>query len=140
MTRRPDSEEGTGAHFGAGLVHCSWSVLPDYKYCNYAIQFGSNKGTGSGHGSAACMRLASEARTRGMKNVVFDPICNFAGGKATEWIPILPGTDLAVILSMCNTIVNDVGKYDEEFLKKYTNGPYLVGPDGWFVRDVRVKS
>ena len=25
-----------------------------------------------------------------MKNVVFDPICNFAGGKATEWIPILP--------------------------------------------------
>ena len=126
---------GNGSHFGAGLVHCSWSVLPDYKYCNYAIQFGSNKGTGSGHGSAACMRLAAESRARGMKNVVFDPICNFAGGKATEWIPILPGTDLAVILSMCNIIVNEVGKYDEEFLKKYTNGPYLVGPDGRFVRD-----
>jgi anaerobic selenocysteine-containing dehydrogenase len=126
---------GNGAHFGAGLVHCSWSVLPDYKYCNYAIQFGSNKGTGSGHGSAHNIRLAAEARARGMKNIVFDPICNFAGGKASEWIPILPGTDSAVILAMCNVIVNHVGKYDEGFLKKYTNGPYLVGPDYKFVRD-----
>jgi anaerobic selenocysteine-containing dehydrogenase len=126
---------GNGAHFGAGLVHCSWSVLPDYKYCNYAIQFGSNKGTGSGHSSAQAMRRAAEARARGMKNIVFDPICNFGGGKATEWIPILPGTDLAVILAMSNIIVNKIGRYDVEFLKKYTNGPYLVGPDQKFVRD-----
>lgn len=126
---------GNGAHFGAGLVHCSWSVLPDYKYCNYAIQFGSNKGTGSGHSSAQNMRRAAEARVRGMKNIVFDPVCNFAGWKATEWVPILPGTDLAVILAFCNIIVNKVGEYDEEFLKKYTNGPYLVGPDQKFVRD-----
>jgi molybdopterin-containing oxidoreductase family molybdopterin binding subunit len=126
---------GNGAHFGAGLVHCSWSILPDYRYCNYAIQFGSNKGTGSGHSSAQAMRRAAEARARGMKNIVFDPICNFGGGKATEWIPILPGTDLAVILAMSNIIVNKIGRYDIEFLKKYTNGPYLVGPDQKFVRD-----
>lgn len=126
---------GNGAHFGAGLVHCSWSVVPDYNYCNLAIQFGSNKGTASGHGSGHNMRLAAKARVRGMKNIVFDPICNFAGGKATEWIPILPGTDLAVILSMCNIIVNEIGIYDEAFLKEYTNGPYLVGPDRLFVRD-----
>jgi len=126
---------GNGAHFGAGLVHCSWSVLPDYNYCNLAIQFGSNKGTGSGHGSGHNMRLGAKARARGMKNIVFDPICNFAGGKATEWIPILPGTDLAVILSMCNILVNEIETYDKEFLRKYTNGPYLVGPDKRFVRD-----
>ena len=81
------------------------------------------------------MGLAADARARGMKNIVFDPICNFAGGKATEWIPILPGTDLAVILSMCNYIVNESGTYDAPVLKKYTNGPYLVGPDMLFVRD-----
>ncbi|MFC1825366.1 molybdopterin-dependent oxidoreductase, partial [Thermodesulfobacteriota bacterium] len=126
---------GNGAHFGAGLVHCSWSILPDYRYCNLAIQFGSNKGTGSGHGSGPNMGLAADARARGMKNIVFDPICNFAGGKASEWIPILPGTDLAVILSMCNYIVNEARTYDEPFLKKYTNGSYLVGPDMLFVRD-----
>lgn len=125
---------GNGAHFGAGLVHCSWSVVPDYNYCNLAIQFGSNKGTASGHGSGPNMRLAAKARERGMVNVVFDPVCNFAGGKATEWIPILPGTDLAVILSMCNIIVNEIGKYDEWFLRTYTNGPYLIGPDKRCIR------
>lgn len=126
---------GNGSHFGAGLIHCSWSVLPDYNYCNLAIQFGSNKGTGSGHSSGHNMRLAAKARARGMRNVVFDPICNFAGGKATEWIPILPGTDLAVVLTMCNIIVNEMGIYDKAFLRDYTNGPYLVGPDKRFVRD-----
>jgi anaerobic selenocysteine-containing dehydrogenase len=38
--------------------------------------------------------------------MVFDPKSNFAGGKATEWFPIIPGTDGAVVLSMCNSIVN----------------------------------
>ncbi len=126
---------GSGSHMGAGLYHASWSIVPDYKYCNYAIQFGSNKGTGSGHSMGFNMRLAAEARVRGMKNVVFDPICNFGGGKATEWIPLLPGTDGAIVLAMVNVLLNELGIYDAEFLKKKTNGPYLIGPDGLYVRD-----
>ncbi|MCX6013099.1 MAG: molybdopterin-dependent oxidoreductase, partial [Chloroflexi bacterium] len=77
----------------------------------------------------------AEARSRGMKNVVFDPICNFAGGKATEWIPILPGTDAAVALAMINVMLNVINKYDVEFIKYKTNGPYLIGPDGLYLRD-----
>ena len=126
---------GASSHMGAGLFHSSWSIIPDYKYCNYAVQFGSNKGTGSGHGAAAAMRLAAEARARGMKNIVFDPICNFSGGKATEWIPTLPAMDVAIILSMCNLIVNEIGVYDKDYIRDKTNGPYLVGPDKKFVRD-----
>jgi len=80
-------------------------------------------------------RLAAEARSRGMKFVVFDPTCNFSGGKANEWIPIIPGTDGAVILSICNEIINKLGRYDEDFLRFKTNGPYLVGPDGHYVRE-----
>jgi anaerobic selenocysteine-containing dehydrogenase len=126
---------GSGSHMGAGLYHASWSIVPDYKYCNYAIQFGSNKGTGSGHSLGFTMRLSAEARARGMKNVVFDPICNFGGGKATEWVPLLPGTDGAIALAMVNVLLNELGIYDTEFLKKKSNGPYLIGPDGLYVRD-----
>ena len=82
-----------------------------------------------------CMRLAADARVRGMKTVVFDPLCNFNSGKADEWIPIIPGTDLAVTLAMCNVIVNELGIWDEVFLKSKTNAPYLIGPDGRYVRD-----
>lgn len=126
---------GQGAHGVAGLQHGSWSIVPDFKYCNYAIYFGANKGSGSGHSSMMTTRLAAEARSRGMKFVVFDPMCNQAGGKATEWLPIIPGTDGAVALAMANIMVNELGIIDEVFLKTKTSAPYLVSSDGRYVRD-----
>ena len=80
-------------------------------------------------------RLVADAMERGMKLVVFDPICQFSGSKATEWIPILPGTDGAVALAMGNVILNELGIWDATYLKTKTNGSYLVGPDGNYVRD-----
>ncbi len=126
---------GKAAHSAAGVLYSSWSIVPDFKYCNYAIFFGSSKGVGSGHSAMYAARLAAEARTRGMKTVSFDPMCNFSGGKATEWVPVIPGTDGILALAMCNIIVNELGKYDEPYLKTKTNAPYLIGPDMKYVRE-----
>jgi len=126
---------GGAAHGVGGLIHGSWSIVPDFQHCNYALYFGASKGHGSGHSAMTAAKMAADARTRGMKMVVFDPMCNFAAGKATEWVPIIPGTDLAVVLAMCNTIVNELGTIDEPFLKLKTNAPYLVGPDMKYVRE-----
>jgi anaerobic selenocysteine-containing dehydrogenase len=126
---------GSGSHMGAGLYHASWSIVPDWKYCNYVIQMGSNKGTGSGHSMGFNMRLSADARSRGTKVVVFDPICNFGGGKASEWIPLLPGTDGIIALAMINILLNELNVWDVEFIKKKTNGPYLIGPDMLYIRD-----
>ncbi len=126
---------GGAAHGVGGLIHGSWSIVPDFKYCNYAIYFGASKGHGSGHSAMAAARMVADSRARGMKLVVFDPICNFAAGKANEWVPIIPGTDLAVILAMCNIITNELGIIDEPFLKLKTNAAYLVGPDLKYVRE-----
>jgi molybdopterin-containing oxidoreductase family molybdopterin binding subunit len=126
---------GAGAHATAGMMYSSWSMVPDFKYCNYIIYFGANKGSGSGHSAMMTTRLAAEARARGAKFVVFDPMCNLAGGKATEWVPLIPGTDGAVALAMCNVIVNELGIWDAVYLKTKTNGPYLIGPDKKYVRD-----
>jgi molybdopterin-containing oxidoreductase family molybdopterin binding subunit len=126
---------GNGGHWACGLMHASWDILPDYRYCNYAIYWGVNNGHGTGHAAMVSARLVAEAMERGMKLVVFDPMCNYSSAKATEWIPIVPGTDGAVLLAMCNVILNELGVWDAEYLKFKTNGPYLVGPDGRFVRD-----
>jgi len=126
---------GSGAHAVAGMVNSSWSIVPDYQNCNYIIYFGASKGTAAGHSSMVSTRLAAEARDRGAKFIIFDPMCHFAGGKATEWIPIIPGTDGVVVLAMCNIIVNEMDKMDTVFLKAKTNAPYLIGPDGRYVRD-----
>ncbi|MDP6109774.1 MAG: hypothetical protein QGF71_06830, partial [Rhodospirillales bacterium] len=64
---------GNGAHLISGVLHASWSVVPDFHYCNYAIYFGASKGHAAGHASASNMGLAADARARGMKMVVVDP-------------------------------------------------------------------
>ena len=126
---------GDAAHPVGGLIHGSWSIVPDFRYCNYAIYFGSSKGHGSGHSAMAAARMVADAKLRGMKLVVFDPMCNFASAKANEWVPIIPGTDVVVVLAMCNVIINELGIIDAPFLKLKTNAPYLVGPDMKYVRE-----
>ena len=126
---------GNGAHLISGLMHASWSVVPDFQYCNYAVYFGASKGHSAGHASCSNMGLAADARARGMKMVVVDPMCNFAAAKATEWVPIRVGTDAALALSICNVMVNELGIYDGPYLKAKTNAPYLIGPDKLYLRD-----
>jgi molybdopterin-containing oxidoreductase family molybdopterin binding subunit len=126
---------GNGAHLISGIMHASWSIVPDFEYCNYAIYFGASKGHAAGHASCSNMGKAADARARGMKMVVVDPICNFAAAKATEWVPLRVGTDAALALAMCNVMVNELGIYDGAYLQAKTNAPYLIGPDKLYVRD-----
>ena len=126
---------GNGAHLISGIMHASWSVVPDFQYCNYAVYFGASKGHSAGHASCSNMGLAADARARGMKMVVVDPMCNFAAAKATEWVPIRVGTDAALALAMGNVMVNELGIYDAPYLRAKTNAPYLIGPDKLYARD-----
>ena len=66
----------------------------------------------------------SHAIDRGAKLVYLDPRYTKTASKATEWIPIRPGTDSAFLLAMINVIVsNELA--DCEFVKQY-----VVGCDG----------
>jgi molybdopterin-containing oxidoreductase family molybdopterin binding subunit len=126
---------GNGAHASGGITHASWSVVPDFKYCNYALYFGASKGHGAGHAATPNATQAADARVRGMRMVVVDPMCNFAASKANEWVPIRVGTDAALALAIANSLVNELGIYDAPYLKAKTNGPYLVRPNGRHARD-----
>lgn len=128
---------GNGAHLISGTMHASWSVVPDFAYCNYAMYFGASKGHAAGHASGSNMGLAADARARGMKMVVVDPMANFAGAKATEWVPIRVGTDAALALAMAHVMVRELGIYDVAYLQAKTNGAYLIGPDQRYVRDTQ---
>ncbi|MDP7100092.1 MAG: molybdopterin-dependent oxidoreductase [Rhodospirillales bacterium] len=126
---------GNGAHLISGIMHASWSIVPDFEHCNYAMYFGASKGHGAGHVSTTNMQQAADARDRGMKMVVIDPMSNFASAKATEWVPIRVGTDAALALAMANIMINELGVIDKPYLKAKTNAPYLIGPDKRYVRD-----
>jgi anaerobic selenocysteine-containing dehydrogenase len=129
------SQCGAAAHHAGALMHAAWDILPDYRYCNFLLRCGGNEGHGGGRMASTSMRLAAEARDRGMRTVVMDPIGFRAAADADEWIPIPPATDIAVFLAMANLIVHEIGIYDREYIRHKTNGVYLVGPDELFVRD-----
>ena len=63
----------------------------------------------------------AEAVGRGAKIIVVDPRYSTAAGKASMWLPIKPGTDLALLLTWINIIISE-GWYDKEYVAKYTTG------------------
>lgn len=61
------------------------------------------------------------ALSRGAKLVVMDPRQSNIASKAHWWLPVKPGTDLAVLLALINVIISE-DLYDKEFVSKYTYG------------------
>ena len=66
-----------------------------------------------------------DARKNGVRIVMVDPRLNASSRYADEWVPIRPGTDLALILAMANVLIK-AGHYDKEYVENYT-----VGFDDW---------
>lgn len=118
-------------HMAGGGFH----QQADLHYCNYCIYVGTNGGVASRASYVHVARDLADAQARGMKLVVVDPVGGYAAAKAEEWVPILPGTDAAFALAFLDVLLNELGIYDAEFLKKRTNAAYLVGVDGRYVRD-----
>ncbi len=121
-----------GEHIFGNLWHGAFTCEPDLNHCNYLIIFGRNQ---MASGGVSENYQFESAKDRGMKIVVIDPRLSLTAAKGDKWIPIRPGTDSALMLSMIQVILNEIGKWDEPFLCKMTNSPYLVGKDGLFLRD-----
>ncbi len=128
---------GRAVHPVALMLNGSSDKQPDFTHCKYLLVFGGGFGTGTGTHAMSFARHLAESRVKqGLKLVVVDPCRTSAGARADEWIPIVPGTDAALCLAMANVLVNELGIYDKEFLLRYTNAPYLIGPDGHYFRDL----
>lgn len=126
---------GNGLHPISALTHGTFFLEPDLDYCNFLIMVGTQNGFVVNHLPMLMAKKMAEARARGMKLVVVDPICTTAGAHADEWIPIRPGTDAALALAMANVLINELGVYDATFLQAHTNAPYLIAEDGRYARD-----
>ena len=66
-----------------------------------------------------------DLRSKGVHTVVIDPRLTPDAAKADVWLPIRPGTDVALMLAWIRFIMEEK-LYDEEFVMKWTNLPYLV--------------
>lgn len=125
---------GNASHPANLLINGAFNAEIDFERCEYVILVGAQMGFMVDSNANSTTQQAADARKRGMKLVVVDPVCTPAGAKADEWIPTRPGTDGAFALGMLNVLLNDLEIYDEEFLKRHTNAPYLIDSTGQYVR------
>lgn len=63
----------------------------------------------------------SRAVARRIPIIVVDPRYSVAASKAKYWLPIKPGTDLALLLAWMNVLVSE-GRYDKAFVERYGHG------------------
>src|SRR5512145_1363215 len=126
---------GNYLHASMYLTNGAFHSDFDLDHCNYVILLGNQQGFMAGLNATVMARKMAEARRRGLRVIVVDPVGTNAAAKADEWVPIRPGTDGALILSMINVLLNERGTYDREFIARRTNGAYLVADDGTYVKD-----
>ena len=63
----------------------------------------------------------SHAIDSGVKAVYLDPRYTKTASKASEWLPIKPGTDMAFHLALLNIIIGEK-RYDQAFVSQHTVG------------------
>lgn len=91
----------------------------DFSNAKYIVNFGHN--LFEGIVISDTKKLAAVAEREDAKLLVLDPRFSVVAGKADEWLPVKPGTDLAFVLALIHTwIKNDT--YDKEFIEKFTIG------------------
>jgi len=91
----------------------------NYEESDFILHFGMNE-LATSYGQRKTSQLKS-ALKKGAKLVVFDPRKSETAAKATEWIPLKPGTDGAVAMAMAYVIIRDK-LYDDAFIRDWTTG------------------
>lgn len=69
-----------------------------------------------------------DALDRGVPLIVVDPRYTDAARQADVWLPVRPGTDAALALTLIQVILEE-NLYDKEFVSKWTNASFLVRDD-----------
>ena len=104
--------------FGCGLP------MVDFENAGCIVLWGHNASmTWIAHGS----RIA-KAKARGAELIVIDPRRAGLAAKADQWLRVRPGTDGALALGLANIMIEH-DWYDREFVRDWTNAPFLVRND-----------
>ena len=121
-------------HLYGELWHRAFTVSADTPLCEYLVSFGANV---EASGGVCGVKRHADARKRGMKRVQIEPHLSITGACSAEWIAIKPKTDAAFLFAMIHALLHEHARQelDLAFLKHRTSSPYLVGPNGFFLRE-----
>jgi len=139
---------GAGANHFKNLLKgygCATFAAPSYAQCRGPREVAFNLTYGEGVGSPArtdmenshCIVLIGshigenlhngqvQTLTRALENgvslITVDPRFSVPASKSKHWLPIRPGTDIALLLAWMNVLVEE-DLYDRDYIEQYTTG------------------
>ena len=121
-------------HLYGELWHRAFTVSPDTPLVEFIISFGANV---EASGGVCGIKRHADARGRGVKRVQVEPHLSITGACSAEWVPIRPKTDPAFMFAMVHVLLHEAARdrLDIPFLKHRTSSPYLIAPNGFYLRD-----
>jgi phenylacetyl-CoA:acceptor oxidoreductase len=122
-------------HLYGELWHRAFTVSPDTPLAEYIVSFGANV---EASGGVCGVKRHADARDRGIKRVQIEPHLSITGACSAEWVPIKPKTDPAFMFAMLHVLLHEAAReqLDLPFLRQRTSSPYLIAPNGFFLRDL----
>jgi anaerobic selenocysteine-containing dehydrogenase len=123
VTYSPGTVDQWPKNLSSHLMYGLWwnFPVPDIERTDLMVIMGANPAASQGSLLAApdVMGLIEAIRKRG-KVIVIDPVRTLTAARADEWLPIVPGTDAALLLAVAHTL------FDEDLINP---GPHVDGVD-----------
>jgi anaerobic selenocysteine-containing dehydrogenase len=123
ITYSPGTVDQWPKNLSSHLMYGGWWTfpVPDIARTDLLVVMGANPAASQGSLLAApdVMGLITAIRRRG-KVIVIDPVRTRTAARADEWLPIVPGTDAALLLAVAHTL------FAEELVSP---GPHVDGVD-----------
>ncbi|OBG38884.1 molybdopterin dinucleotide-binding protein [Mycobacterium sp. E3198] len=123
ITYSPGTVDQWPKNLSSHLMYGLWwnFPVPDIERTDLLVIMGANPAASQGSLLAApdVMGLINDIRRRG-KVIVIDPVRTQTAAQADEWLPIVPGTDAALLLAVAHTL------FDEGLVNA---GPHVEGLD-----------
>lgn len=123
------SSDATAFWMSSMVMPMPMSSIEDIANSKAVFMWGTNLAeTGTSAWPFVC-----EAREKGAKVVCIDPQYTRSAANSDIWVPLRVGTDAALMLAMCNYIIeNDLIDYD--YLSNGSVAPLLIKEDGTYLR------
>ena len=103
------------------MLTCGFYPVADYEHhLETVLVWGSNL-TATNEEGVICTRLLRRLKESGARLIVVDPRRTDLAERADLWLPLRPGTDLALGLGMLNLIISQ-GLVDAEFCRDHVHG------------------
>lgn len=123
-------------HIYGELWHRAFLGVADVNHAEYVVSFGANKQNTAG--PSGNWQYAEARHDGDFTYVHVEPHETTSAAWADEWIPIKPKTDAVFLYAMLHVALHELDwrdMVDRAFLTHRTNSPYLVAPNGYYLRD-----